>query len=71
MVMSMKKHKFLGNALSLVTAGALLLSLSVLPPPKAPTPLPRSRLRTPRATAGKTTSACVMPVPSRPCSLWT
>ena len=31
MVMSMKKHKFLGNALSLVTAGALLLSLSVLP----------------------------------------
>ena len=31
MVMSMKKHKFLGNALSLVTAGALLLSLNVLP----------------------------------------
>ena len=31
MVMSMKKHKFLGNALSLVTTGALLLSLCVLP----------------------------------------
>ena len=31
MVMSMKKHKFLGNALSLVTTGALLLSMCVLP----------------------------------------
>ena len=31
MVMSMKKHKFFGNALSLVTTGALLLSMCVLP----------------------------------------
>ena len=31
MVMSMKKHKFLGNALSLVTTGALLLSMCALP----------------------------------------